>query len=81
MQYFKVDLDIYLKYDGINKTVSIISKKALQELIIKLVKELPVYPTDDQLLKWAKQNYPGLDSINDQKIRIKELKAEYDLLN
>lgn len=76
MQYFKVNEDIYLGYDAINKTASVISKKLLQSVIDKMIKELPPTPTDAELLKWAKINYPGLSSIDDQKKRIKEKQDE-----
>ena len=81
MLYFKVNSNTYLKYDELNNASAIVLKKPLKELIDRLIKELPVTPTDEELLKWAKKNYPGLDSIEDQKKRIKELQAELEELN
>ena len=81
MKYFKVDSDKYLGYDENNDTSRVISKKSLKDLIDKLTKELPPTPTDAELLKWAKINYPGFSSIEDQKKRIKQLQAELDELD
>ena len=76
MQYFKANNDIYLGYDEVSKAASVISKKVLKNVIDKLIQELPPTPTDAELLKWAKENYPGYLNMEEQKKRIKEKQDE-----
>lgn len=79
--FFKVDDDIYIKYDESTRSCEIISLKSLQELHEKLVSELPIKPTNKELIEWARLNYPGLDSIDDQQKRIDEVEGKIAELN
>lgn len=74
--YFKVDSDIFLKYNSDNRTCEVISRNALQQLADKLTKELPQKPTDKELLEWARRNYPGLDNIDEGQKRLDEVNSE-----
>lgn len=79
--FFKVDGDIFIKYDEATRSCEIISLKSLQELHGKLVAEMPIKPTNKELLDWARVNYPGLDSIDDQQKRIDEVQGKIAELN
>lgn len=79
--FFKVDGDIFIKYDEATRSCEIISLKSLQELHEKLVSEMPIKPTNKELLDWARVNYPGLDSIDDQQKRIDEVQGKIAELN
>lgn len=65
MKYAQIDNDTYVCYDDVNRAVSLLSKKALQDHIDSLTKAIAQVPTDGALLAWAKKNYPGLSNVTD----------------
>jgi hypothetical protein len=76
MIYLQADKDVVIKYDEDLKTAEVVSKSALSDQIDQLSKDLPDDPSDEVLLAWAKENYPGLKELQSQRDRLDALKEE-----
>jgi hypothetical protein len=64
MEYIEINEDKVIKYDDKNSKALVFSKKATQARIEEIDRELnetPTVPTDEELLRWAKENYSGVD--------------------
>jgi hypothetical protein len=79
--YIQIDDDTFIQYDSDNQTTLIISKSSLEKQINALQTNTPTVPTDDVLLAWAKENYPGISQINDAQNLIANLQAQLDQLD
>lgn len=62
MQILPIDKDRYVKVDGDKAEVFYLTEveKCLKEATARLA-ELPTQPTDEELLEWARENYPAMD--------------------
>jgi hypothetical protein len=78
MQYIQVDDDKFISYDSETQNTSIISKGEIESRISELETTIPKVPSDADLLKWAKTNYPGIDVITAQQ---KEISDKQDILD
>jgi len=76
MKYFKADADTFIKYDDVNASVFIVSKKALKERADKISDNAPKMPTDKELLDWARLNYPGIEGLSHEQEKLDRIKDE-----
>lgn len=61
MQYIKVDDGVWISYDPKNQTSSVVVKSTVEDQLAfneKQLEDLPKPVTDEELLDWAKSNYP-----------------------
>ena len=79
--YIQIDDDTFLLYDSDTQVASTISKSSLEKQISDLQTNVPQIPSDDVLLAWAKENYPGISNINDTQVQISELQDQLDQMN
>jgi hypothetical protein len=64
MQYFKVNDDTFIQFDPTNFTSKTVTISGLQneiEASQNRLAQIPVGPSDADLLAWARQNYPMTD--------------------
>ena len=75
MQYFKISTGKFIEFDDVTNRATILVKEDLQSQKINLVAQIKVnpMPTNTELLKWAKDNYPYVDHSAEQ--------AELDRIN
>jgi hypothetical protein len=81
VQYIQVDSDTFIQYDDSNQSASIVSRSSLEDQLSRLRAAVPPMPSDDDLLTWAKSNYPGLAEITLQQQNIADLQAVVDQLD
>ena len=86
MIYIKKDDDIYIEYDEIKNTAIVLSKSELQRQLDINIQQLNSFSpplSDDQLLAWARQNYPDNDTRNREVLQpiIDDLQSKLDAIN
>lgn len=62
--YIAVDQDKFVKYDLVSKISKVLSISDLQTELANVLNEienLPPPPTDEDLLAWAREHFPGID--------------------
>lgn len=65
MIYLKIKAGVWVRYDEGSETGTILFRRKLVEQKQELkarINELPTYPTNAELLAWAKANYPAPDT-------------------
>ena len=64
MDYITIDKENFIEYDTKTKKANLLVKtelvKELADAEARLA-EIPEGPTDEELLEWAKENYPDMD--------------------
>ena len=76
--YIQIDDDTFILYDSDTQVASTISKSSLEKQINDLQTNVPQVPSDDVLLAWAKENYPGIAQINDTQTQINNIQEQLD---
>lgn len=68
MQYIKIDDDTYIQFNEITKQSQTISKSELEKEASNIGKRIneDIVPSDEELLAWAKKNFPITDHSEEQ---------------
>lgn len=64
MKYFKVDDDKFIEFNEENGRTTVISKAEIETSIAfsqQRLAEIPDEPSDEEMLVWARQNFPRVD--------------------
>jgi hypothetical protein len=62
MQIFNIDKDKFIAYENdMAKVYSKAELKRQKQEALKRLREIPSQPTDEELLVWARENYPQVN--------------------
>lgn len=84
MIYSRIKAGVWVKYEENAETGTVIYRRKLLErkrAILDRLSELPLYPTDSELLAWARANYPALDTSRELQLLNQELESIQTDLN
>jgi hypothetical protein len=83
MIYSKIKAGVWVKYEDGNESGSILFKRKLVErkrALLASIAEIPPAPTDAELLEWAREHYPVVDtSVARQRLESELAVIEADL--
>lgn len=57
MKYISIDKDTFIQFDPDTSKSTVLKKSQLLAEKEQIEQELNSYPSDEELLKWAKENY------------------------
>ena len=81
--YLQIESDKWTKVDG--EKAEILHPTELQNELVKInsrLNDIPPSPTDEELLAWAKLNYPGMDYSKEKESLVsRKSQIEVDLSN
>lgn len=86
MEYIQIDSDKFIEYDSKKNISNFISKGSIQreiDITAEQLASLPNFPSDEELLVWARANYTNPDIRNKSVLQeyLSELLAKMDQIN
>lgn len=81
MKYIKIDSNTFIQFNGETQQSVTLNKGELENQVTEIEKRLKnaIIPTDEELLAWAKENYPFVDHSAEQ-IELERIQGILDQL-
>ena len=76
MIYLKIKPGTWLKFDEVSETGKVLLRRKLLSRQVEIearLAELPGFPTDEELLAWARVHYPALNTTRERDLLVAEL--------
>jgi hypothetical protein len=83
MEYIKIGKEKWVEVDEVNDTTRVVVKSAVEKDLALLRDELESLPpvlTDEQLIEWARKNYPYSKEFKDGEYLSSAIKEKEELL-
>ena len=68
MKYIKIDSNTFIEYDPINESSTVLKKDELETALASArtrLEEIPSVVSDEELLAWARNNYPQVNYVTE----------------